>query len=133
VPPFTLHQFSRADDRPEGAPSTSIDLLVKEWTSPPDFAKEMFFRNLLGVVMDRQPGFLGNIQTLLAIFVVMNEHDNYPVFVKGPSFLGSGAESLVRRAFTYSILGTVAFLGRLCGFKSTYPEYTADHMRQKKD
>ncbi|KAI9150400.1 hypothetical protein HJFPF1_10166 [Paramyrothecium foliicola] len=132
VPRFTLHQFSRADNTPEGAASKDVELRVKEWTDPPDFAKEIFFRNMLGVIIDRQTGIWGNLKALLSIFVIMNEHDNYPVFANGPSFLGPAAQSFIRRKFTYATLGVISFIGRSLGFKGTYDEYTSEAIVKKR-
>jgi mannose-6-phosphate isomerase-like protein (cupin superfamily) len=115
VPRFLIHEYGRADG---GAiESTDPDLRVKEWVSPPDGTKEIFFRNIIGTLNDRQETSWGNVKTLLAIFTLMNEHDNYPVFVSGPVWL--------RKRVTYAVLTSVAFIGRLCGFKAVNEKYAA--------
>jgi hypothetical protein len=126
IPRYTLHEFGRADDAVEGAPSRDVDLRIREWTRPADGDKEVFFRNILGVLIDREAGLLGNVKLLLALFVVMDAHDNYPVVVRGPGFLGERARSLVRRGVTYSVLGGLGVLGRLLGFEGSYAEYTPE-------
>lgn len=125
IPRYTLHEFGRADKHPDCV-SKDVDLRIREWTSPPDGQKEAFFRNIIGVLNDRDPsaGIIGNIKLLFSMFVVMEEHDTYPVFIKGPAILGSRAQSAIRRGATYTIRGGLSLVGRLCGFKGTYEEYT---------
>ncbi|CAH0050756.1 unnamed protein product [Clonostachys solani] len=124
VPRFTLHEFGRADRVMEGADSREVDLRIMEWTEPSDGAKETFFRNMLGVIIDREAGILGNIKLLLSLFVVMQRYDNYPVFIKGPTLFGKTVQSSIRRTTTYVVRGGIALVGRLFGLKATYPEYT---------
>jgi hypothetical protein len=113
IPRFVIHEYGRAD---KGSISSSDpDLRVKEWVDPPDGSKEIFFRNIMGVINDRQGGVFGSIKMLLAVFTVMKEHDNYPVFVNGPGWL--------RRNATYAVLNAVSFFGRCCGFKGTNERY----------
>jgi hypothetical protein len=115
VPRFLIHEYGRADGGAQE--STDPDLRVKEWVCPPDGTKEIFFRNIIGAINDRQETLLGNVKLLLAIFTLMNKHDNYPVFISGPFWL--------RKRITYTVLSTVSFIGRLCGFKATDPKYAA--------
>lgn len=126
IPPFTLHEYGRADGHKAGISCRTVDLKIREWTSPPDRAKEIFFRNMLGLIMDqpKEAGLQDNIKTLLALFVVMKEHDNYPLIWKGPSLLGESIQASVQRNTTYLIQGAIAWFGSLCGFRGTYEEYT---------
>ncbi|KAI3317724.1 hypothetical protein HD806DRAFT_360076 [Xylariaceae sp. AK1471] len=126
IPRYTPHEFGRADDTIEGAPSRDIDLRIKEWTNPPDGDKEVFFRNILGVMIDRKSGLLGNIKVLLSLFVIMDAHDNFPVVVKGPVFFGKGVQAVVRRGVTYLVKGGLGFVGRVFGLKGSYAEYTPE-------
>jgi hypothetical protein len=131
VPPGTLHEFGRADDHPVGASSKVIDLRIKEWTEPADSQKELFFRNIMGVVMDRQPTFLGSVKTVLSLAMVMKEHDNYPVIWAGPRILGETVQAGIRRWTTYLLRGAVAGIGRLYGLQGTYEEYTPDELLEQ--
>ncbi|CAG9949861.1 unnamed protein product [Clonostachys rosea f. rosea IK726] len=132
VPRFTLHEFGRADRVAEGAESCEVDLRIMEWTEPSDGAKEVFFRNMLGVIIDRETGLLGNIKLLLSLFVVMQGHDNYPVFIKGPALFGRTVQSSIRRTTTYVVRGGIALAGRLFGLKATYHEYTPTSLLELK-
>ena len=113
----TVGYATRISFQPDGGAlnSSDSDLRVKEWVSPPDGSKEVFFRNIMGVINDRQIGFIGNVKLLIAIFTVMKDHDNYPVIIAGPLWLRKGA--------THSMLASISFIGRLCGFKGTYEKY----------
>ncbi|KEY64906.1 hypothetical protein S7711_03898 [Stachybotrys chartarum IBT 7711] len=124
VPRYTLHAFGRADAHPEGAASRDVALRVREWTDPADGQKEIFFRNLLGILLDKQDGLWGTVKLLLGVFTIMGAYDTYPVFVRGPAFLGQAVQSAVRRWTTYAVAGGVGLLGRMCGLKSMYEEYT---------
>jgi hypothetical protein len=103
-----------------------VELRIREWTGPPDGRKEAFFRNLLGVLEDRGGGggALGVARLVLGLAAVMWEHDNYPVLVRGPAFLGGCVQLAVRRAVTHAVLGGIHFVARLCGIRGTYEEYT---------
>jgi hypothetical protein len=124
VPRFTIHQYGRADNTPEGTASKDTVLLVKEWTDPADGDKEIFFRNMISTIMDHQSGKIGNFKTLLSLFVIMRHHDNYPLFWRGPRLVGGTCQKLTMRLFTYSILGLADGFGRLFALKGTYAEYT---------
>lgn len=128
IPPYTLHEMGRADKHPAAASYKDVDLKIKEWTSPPDRAKELFFRNLIGMAGDRQAGLVGNVKLGLNVAVFMSENDNYPVIWKGPGFLGERVQTSARRWTTYLLGGIVVGLGRLCGFKAMYKEYTPDDL-----
>jgi hypothetical protein len=95
---------------------------------PADRQKELFFRNIMGVVMDRQPTFLGSVKTVLSLAMVMKEHDNYPVIWAGPRILGKTVQAGIRRWTTYLLRGAVAGIGRLYGLQGTYEEYTPDEL-----
>jgi hypothetical protein len=124
VPRLTIHSFQRADAHPDGAAWRDVELRIREWTSPPDGRKEAFFRNMLGVLEDRRGGVAGVARLVLGLAAVMWEHDNYPVLVRGPAFMGSEAQLAIRRAVTHAVLGGVHFVARLCGIRGTYEEYT---------
>ena len=128
IPIFTLHQYGRADDDPKGSVSRDKVLIVKEWTNPADGEKELFFRNVIGSVMDRQPGPVGNISLLMSLFTIFWYHDNYPVVWKGPRFLGKGFQAAVMRFITYTSLVVVGSLGRLLGYRNHYDEYSPAHL-----
>ncbi|KAM0553959.1 hypothetical protein ACHAPJ_007031 [Fusarium lateritium] len=124
IPRYTIHQYMRADKTEKGRAGKDVDLIVREWTEPGDGDKEIFFRNILSLLKDKKDTALGTVGMLFSIMVVSWSHDNYPVFWKGPTFLGEAVQKTVRRVVTYSLLGSLAFVGRLMGCKPQYPEYT---------
>lgn len=124
IPRYTIHQYMRADKTKEGEAGKDMDLVVREWTEPADGDKEVFFRNILSLLMDRKDTLRGNLSMFLSIMVVAWAHDNYPVFWKGPGILGGTRQARVMRIATYSLMGSLAFLGRIFGYKTDYPEYT---------
>jgi len=122
VPRYTKHEYQRADTEPEDG---KVDLIIKEFTDPADGNKERFFRNLTGVIGDREAagGLLANIATVGQLFVLFHGHDNYPALLRLPSSMGPLGRA-VERGFTISVLWSVATLGWFAGWRSEYPEYT---------
>ncbi|CAM1505130.1 Fc.00g107670.m01.CDS01 [Cosmosporella sp. VM-42] len=123
IPRYTIHQYMRADSVEEGKAGKNMDLVVREWTEPADGDKEVFFRNVLSLLMDRRNTVIGNVSMLFSIMVVAWAHDNYPVFWRGPRFIGKVLQGAIMRTVTYSLMGPLSLIGRLVGFKRDYPEY----------
>ena len=123
IPRYTIHQYMRADKTEEGKAGKEMDLVVQEWTEPADGDKEVFFRNILSLLMDRESTLKGNLSMFLSIMVVAWAHDNYPVFWEGPGLLERTNKERVMRLVTYSLMGSLASIGRLIGYRSDYPEY----------
>jgi hypothetical protein len=128
VPRFTIHGFGRADDTEEGRGSRDIELIMREWTDPADGDKELFFRNILGLVKDWKKTLLGNVAMGISALVVSSGHDSYPVFWNGPAMFGKGVQVAVMRASTYTVLGLADVVGWLGGFRAEYEEYTPRSM-----
>ncbi|KAM0189657.1 hypothetical protein ACHAPA_006356 [Fusarium lateritium] len=124
IPRYTIHQFMRADKTEQGKVGKDVDLIVREWTEPGDGDKEIFFRNMISLVMDKKSTTLGTVDMLLSVMVVFWYHDNYPVFWKGPELFGTGVQERARRVVTYSVMGCLVLIGRIIGCKPQYPEYT---------
>jgi quercetin dioxygenase-like cupin family protein len=73
IPRFTVHEYQRADSIASKAKGEireeddddgrDVDLIVKEWTDSADGEKAIFFRNVVGLILDRDPagGILGNL------------------------------------------------------------------------
>ncbi|KAJ4146125.1 hypothetical protein NW754_001588 [Fusarium falciforme] len=124
IPRYTVHQYMRADNTEQGKAGKDMDLVVREWTEPADGDKEIFFRNILSLLKDKKDTVTGTVGMLFSIMVVAWAHDNYPVFWKGPGFLGKHVQGTVQRAVTYALMGCLVFMGRLAGCQSHYAEYT---------
>ncbi|KAE9382149.1 hypothetical protein N431DRAFT_393963 [Stipitochalara longipes BDJ] len=134
IPRFVVHEYRRADSIPstlnpkieegdEGGDGRDVDLIVKEWTDPADGEKAIFFRNVVGLILDRDPyvGILGNLWMAWNLFVVFWEWDNFPRFVKMPKLWGVG--KVLERCVTWGILGLAAGVGRWLGVRGAYEEY----------
>jgi mannose-6-phosphate isomerase-like protein (cupin superfamily) len=124
IPRYAIHQYMRADKTEQGKVGKDMDLIVREWTEPGDGDKEVFFRNMISLIMDKKDTSLGTVDMLLSVMVVCWYHDDYPVFWKGPELLGTGVQERVRRVVTYSLMGCLVLIGRIIGCKPQYPEYT---------
>ena len=124
-----------ASDTQAQSPQTEAlveqDLIVREWTSPTDGQKEIFFRNLSGIIAyvieHKHPDWYLTLQ-LWTLFVKL---DNWPVFFRAeqvPVFgaflvrlsLGRAMEWVVCHAL---LMGAVV-VGRLFGIRGTLQEYT---------
>lgn len=110
VDKFVVHEFMRADVEQEEKDSGEV--VVEEWTDPADGMKQVFFRNLIGVIQDADSYWKGWVP-LQAIFM-MSRYDNFNVILPGRlSYLT-----------THTIFGVSALVARLAGLKWWYEEYT---------
>ena len=92
-----------------------VVLVVREWTEPRDDAKEVFFRNLNGLILDATEGVQrGGALLELELWNLFWRADNYPVI------LGSG---LVGGVATKVVMGAAVGLGWVLGCKGVYEEY----------
>lgn len=133
IPRFVVHEYRRADSVPSTSKSPKriededdgqdVDLVVEEWTDPADGEKPIFLRNVVGLILDRDPdaGLLGNLRTAWGLFVVFWEWDNFPRLVRMPKLWGVGR--VLERVVTWGILGFAAALGRWFGVRGGYEEY----------
>ncbi|KAI0110176.1 hypothetical protein F4814DRAFT_461330 [Daldinia grandis] len=108
VPRGAVHEWCRAGGE-EG------ELVVEEWTEPRDGAKEMFFRNLNGIVLDASPGGAwDDALVTLELWSLFWRADNYPVTL-GVGWVGGVA--------TRVVMGGAVVLGWVLGRQGVYGEY----------
>lgn len=113
IPRYAVHEWRRAEAEGE-------ESVVEEWTEPDDGEKEVFFRNLSGVVEDegrRVSGWMLEWK----LWVVFWRHDNWPVLW--------GRSWAARWVVTHAVLGAVVLLGWCMGWRGRYPEYTPRKVR----
>ncbi|EWY90052.1 hypothetical protein FOYG_07678 [Fusarium oxysporum NRRL 32931] len=114
IPRYTIHQYMRADKTDEGKAGKDVDLIVREWTEPGDGDKEVFFRNMISLIMDKKDGALGTVGMLLSVMTVCWSHDNYPVFLERTRGLWGGCATKSERS------RDILFDGMSC---SLWPNY----------
>ncbi|KAI2462944.1 hypothetical protein F4781DRAFT_156802 [Annulohypoxylon bovei var. microspora] len=122
VPRGVVHEWRRADVEGEGVVEDGKrgggegeELVVREWTEPKDGAKEVFFRNLNGLVLDASGG--GGWRSTLLELELWNlfwRADNYPV-VWNAGWVGGVA--------TKVLMGAAVALGWVLGCRGVYEEY----------
>ncbi|KAK3064985.1 hypothetical protein LTS18_014871 [Coniosporium uncinatum] len=118
IPRFTHHEYRRADTVEAGRDGKDVGLLVREWTDPADGQKQLYFRNVMGLIEDRAgETLLSNVWTLWQLFVVFSGNDNFPLLLPVPAILGP-LKPIVERNFTYTLLRILALLGSLVGLRS---------------
>ncbi|KAI1371705.1 hypothetical protein F4677DRAFT_288574 [Hypoxylon crocopeplum] len=122
VPRGVVHEWRRADGGKGEGEEDGDELVVREWTEPRDGAKEVFFRNLNGLVLDatdeskaggggsRWSGALLSLD----LWNLFWRADNYPV-VLGPGWVGAVA--------TRTMMGAAVVLGWVLGCQGVYEEY----------
>ncbi|KAI1136902.1 hypothetical protein F5Y05DRAFT_414624 [Hypoxylon sp. FL0543] len=91
-------------------------LVVREWTQPRDGAKEVFFRNLNGLILDAAEGGRRGVWLELELWNLFWRADNYPV-VLGSGWVGGVATKVV--------MGVAVALGWVVGCQGVYEEYSA--------
>ncbi|KAI2606561.1 hypothetical protein GGR54DRAFT_652759 [Hypoxylon sp. NC1633] len=121
VPRGVVHEWRRADGggEGEGVEGEGEELVVWEWTEPRDGKKEVFFRNLNGLVLDAaahgdEGGMWSAALLQLELWNLFSRADNYPVV------LGSG---WVGAAVTKTLMGAAVVLGWVLGCRGVYEEY----------
>lgn len=104
------------------------DLLVQEWTEPRDDEKEIFFRNLAGVVNEPVPqrlktwageviaGWIWGFWVMVQVFLIFGVWDNYPAIFGGK---WGGVERKAVRGLCWG----AGLLGGLVGYKGVSKEY----------
>lgn len=141
IPPFTIHEWRREATgyaRPDG--QEGVDLVVREWTSPADGQKGLFFRTLNSYLLEPQPqrlhrpfplptpSFLvewveGRVD-LLQVLVIFRAMDNWPVL------FNRYVERVNWRTWgmTHAYLLFAVGIGKALGLDGTYEEYTGDEL-----
>ncbi|SPJ72438.1 uncharacterized protein FTOL_02166 [Fusarium torulosum] len=69
IPRYAIHQYMRADKTEQGKVGKDVDLIVREWTEPGDGDKEVFFRNIISLMIDKKDTSLGTVDMLLSVMV----------------------------------------------------------------
>ncbi|KAJ1711633.1 hypothetical protein NYO67_6199 [Aspergillus flavus] len=116
IPKFAVHEWSRVLDL-EDSDVNNEELIVQEWTDPADGLKEVFFRNLNSVILERSgKGWFGSVVFMLQLWTIFHKLDNWPVILDGPFY--------VRWLLTHVVVGVGTRLGILCGLRAVYDEYT---------
>lgn len=110
-------------------------LLVREWTDPRDGEKEIFFRNIAGVVNEPKPPLIQNGHWLLfwiwgwwvewQIWVIGARGDNFPAILEGK-------RPIFERLLVHLICWMAVFSGKAIGLKGRYDEYTPLELRGEK-
>lgn len=135
VPRGVVHEWRRADcddgegngnakgeGREEDGEDGEEELVVREWTEPKDGAKEVFFRNLNGLILDEAERARSSSSSWsgavleLELWNLFWRADNYPV-VLGGGWLGGAA--------TRVLMGAAVALGWVMGCPGVYEEYSA--------
>ena len=117
---FVVHEFMRADMHGYREGGTegeqNEDVVVEEWTDPADGSKQVFFRNLLGVLNDGDYwGHWFGLQALL----ICSRYDNFNVIWPGWG----------KWAVTHVAYGAVEAIAWVAGLRPWYAEYTPENFR----
>ncbi|KAI1268831.1 hypothetical protein F5Y18DRAFT_423061 [Xylariaceae sp. FL1019] len=117
----TIHEWRRS--RSAGLDE---DLVVREWTDPKDGQKEVFFRNLNGIILDATQDGHGSwrMRTLeLELLNLFWRQDNWPVI------LSASWPGWIQRAVTKTALASAVVLGKVLRCQGVYDGYyKKDHV-----
>ncbi|KAH7417440.1 hypothetical protein BKA64DRAFT_657960 [Cadophora sp. MPI-SDFR-AT-0126] len=107
------------------------DLTVREWTFPTDGQKEIFFRNLSGIIAHAIEHKHANWYLTLQLWVLFAKLDNWPVLFQASNVpvVGWCLERLslgrmLEWVFCHVVLWGPVIIGALFGIKGTWMEYT---------
>ncbi|KAE8323591.1 hypothetical protein BDV39DRAFT_195801 [Aspergillus sergii] len=110
IPKFAVHEWSRVRNL-DDSDVNDEDLIVQEWTDPADGLKEVFFRNLNSVILERSgKGWFGSVVFMLQLWTIFHKLDNWPVILDGPFY--------VRWLLTHVVVGFGARFGTLNDFEN---------------
>ncbi|ETS81453.1 hypothetical protein PFICI_06455 [Pestalotiopsis fici W106-1] len=143
VPRGAVHEWRRSSQRTAG---DEEELVVREWTDPRDGDKEVFFRNLNGMILDfvksrrEITGESGGGKKKVSWFelyggewMLENELrclfwkcDNWPVLLRQDSWWPDWAQWVV----TKTVLGASLVVGKCVGRGGVYSEYS--HLSEQK-
>ncbi|KAL2072702.1 hypothetical protein VTL71DRAFT_12045 [Oculimacula yallundae] len=144
VPRYAKHEWQRAsralalgyDFTPLSSSLTQSllddeELIVREWTDPNDGQKEVFFRNLSGIIADDVERGEGEWVLTPKLWKLFREVDNWPVFfemwrvpVLGKVLERMSLGRVVEWGVTHGVLGLVCLGGWVLGMKGVREEYT---------
>lgn len=124
VDKFVLHEWGTAPTTAseggvttgEGDEDDEYELVVREWTDPADGQKEIFFRNLMGVLEDEKQ-YRFQWMMPIQMFVIFGVMDNYPVVFMSRS-------KRAQAWATYLTMYVAATAAILLGMQGVYREYT---------
>ncbi|PVH85722.1 hypothetical protein DL98DRAFT_650684 [Cadophora sp. DSE1049] len=107
------------------------DLIVREWTSPTDGQKEIFFRNLSGIIAHAIEHKHTDWYLTLQLWVLFAKLDNWPVLFQASNIpvVGWWLERLslgrvLEWVICHVLLWGAVVIGRVLGIKGTWMEYT---------
>ncbi|KAI8629076.1 hypothetical protein F5Y19DRAFT_433898 [Xylariaceae sp. FL1651] len=115
VPRGIIHEWRRSQTA-----GGDEELIVREWTDPKDGQKEVFFRNLNGLILDAIKDGDGSwrMRTLdLELFNLFWRQDNWPVMLR------QSWPSWIQGAATRAVLMGAVVLGKILGCNGVYDEY----------
>ena len=134
VPRGTIHEWHRSE-----GDDLDSELVVTEWTMPSDGQKEIFFRNIDGLVLNthhwidvkywREQALLEDIE--VEIRLLGWKMDNFPIVLNGRW------PAVVRRVATYfALLWTIAYacfedMTASRGLKGLHKQYTPPSLRER--
>ncbi|KAI9709394.1 MAG: hypothetical protein M1828_002515 [Chrysothrix sp. TS-e1954] len=114
---YVVHEFMRADVDAESGEGDDADVVVEERVEPADGTKEVFFRNVFGVLQDSDRAF--GRWTALQITLTCAHLDNFDVYLAGP----------LQYYATHVIHAIAKVCGPMAGFQPWYNNYTPERMR----
>lgn len=104
-----------------------MEVRGEEWTEPGDGRKEVFFRNLSGLVGEkRNEGMSEQVMVIWGVLVMLREFDNWPAFL-------GGRYRTVEWVLSHVVLWVATVLGSLVGLRGWYEEYTPKELMKGKD
>ncbi|KAF9728822.1 hypothetical protein PMIN02_001359 [Paraphaeosphaeria minitans] len=115
IPRMVVHDICRADRDAKPGEGDDEDMIIEEWSDPFDGAKEMFFRHIFSVTVDKDVfGWKLPLQQLL----IMISADGYIEIVPGPAGW----------YITHGLYAALKPVTKLLGLKPFHDEYTPSRL-----
>ncbi|KAH7364066.1 hypothetical protein BKA65DRAFT_532714 [Rhexocercosporidium sp. MPI-PUGE-AT-0058] len=107
------------------------ELIVREWTDPNDGKKEIFFRNLSGIIAHATVNKQFDWYVTLQLWILFAAMDNWPVFFQVgslPLFGGwlerLGLARVLEWGVAHVLLWMAGVVGRVSGVRGVWAEFT---------
>ncbi|KAL5321073.1 hypothetical protein ACEPPN_011883 [Leptodophora sp. 'Broadleaf-Isolate-01'] len=148
IPRYAKHEWQRASRAPDlgfdffddSSPENNHtyqemddELIVREWTQPSDGKKEIFFRNLSGIISHSTQNGHPDWYVTLQLWILFATMDNWPVFFRAgnvPVFGGwierLGIARILEWGVTHVLLGVAGLVGRVSGVKGVWGAFTPE-------
>lgn len=106
---------------------------VREWTTPVDGEKEVFFRNFLSAVSEPRTGVFGQILKFVHVVIIFQGLDTSMVLLDMGSDSGQGWRGMVEKMIWWIFVGVAVMIGGIFGLNPVSEAYTPGDLMSNRE